>query len=157
MAEGYLHALTVGHELGRIEFPPEWVVRPDAVQWLPSINGREEHQLGEYLVTNGLTHSERATAELQKFWTCMPDLRLVAHGEPMIDVAGFAVWIRLEGTAPDGSVLGIWEFDIVRADEDGAIFRYEAMFDPAEFAALIQLVAGLPANTSWEEYREHMR
>jgi hypothetical protein len=157
MVEGYLHALTVGPELDRIEFPPEWVVHPDAIQWLPSVNGGEEHQLGKYLTDNNLTHSDRGTAEFQKFWKHLPDFGVVAHGAPIVDGGGFAVWIRMEGTALDGTKYGMTEFDTVRTDADGAIVRYEAMFDMSELTPLLQLVAGLSSDMSWDEWREAMK
>lgn len=157
MVEGYLHALTVGPELDRLEFPPEWVVHPDAIQWLPSVNGGEEHQLGKYLRDNNLTHSERGTAEFRKIWKHVPDWGTVAHGTPIVDGGGFAVWHRLEGAAPDGTKYGLTEFDIVRTDADDAIVRYEAMFDMTEFTPLLALVAGLSADMSWDDWREAMK
>jgi hypothetical protein len=157
LVEGYLHALSAGAELGRIEFPPEWVVHPDAIQWLPSVNGGEEHQLGKYLAANNLTHSERGTAEFQKFWKHLPDFGVVAHGTPIVDEGGFAVWISMQGTSADGTKYGMTEFDTVRTDAEGAIVRYEAMFDMAELAPLLQLVAGLSSDVSWDEFREAMK
>lgn len=157
MVEGYLHALTAGPELSRIQFPPEWVVHPDAIQWLPSVNGGEEHALGKYLTDNNLTHSERATAEFEKFWKHLPDFGVIAHGTAIVDDGGFAVWIRLQGTAPAGTTYGLTEFDIVRTDADCAILRYEALFDMVELAPLLQLVAGLSSDMSWDQYREAMK
>jgi hypothetical protein len=157
LAEGYVHALATGPEIGRIEFPSEWVVASDAIQWLPAVNGGEEHELGKYLQENGLTHSERGTAEFSKIWKHLPDFRLVAHGTPIVGDGGFSVWIRLEGTSMDGTKVGLTEFDTVRTDPSGAITRYESMFNMTEFTPLLQLVAGLSADMSWDDWRAAMK
>jgi hypothetical protein len=153
LAAGYLRALADAPKLGRIEFPPEWVIRPGTVQWLPSAMGAEGHDLGSTLAEKGITHGERGTAEFQKFWTRMPDFGLVAHGEPIVDETGFAVWIRLEGTTADGTKHGAWEFDIVRTDGEGTITRYEAMLDMGELRSLLALVAETSGEESLDEIR----
>jgi hypothetical protein len=153
LAANYLSALADGPKLGRIEFPPEWVIRPGTIQWLPSAMGAEGHDLGTLLAEKGITHGERGTAEFRKFWTKMPDFGLVAHGEPIIDETGFAVWIRLEGTTADGVKHGMWEFDIVRMDTEGTITRFEALFDMGELRGLLAVVTETTGDESMDKIR----
>lgn len=154
LCDGYVRALAIAPEIGRVEFPADWVVGPDTIQWLPAAMGTGEHQLGVHLAEQGVTHSERGTAEFQKFWKLMPDFGLVAHGEPIVGDSGFAVWIRLEGTTADGTKVGLWEFDLVHTDQDGVITRYEAMFDMGELQSLLAVAIG---ETTGQESMEEIR
>jgi hypothetical protein len=85
------------------------------------------------------------------YWEQLPDLRIVTPFNCIVGEEGFAMWQRFAGTTADGRILSFQETDFIRTDEDGRIRRWEFYFDN-DFCRLVELVTGLAAPWTWEDY-----